>query len=118
MFVLKATYGPPDMGIDSLYSESPVQRNYLVEVEKVESAQRLMADGYELIEDPEGVIGSSRKPLSPEDVADLLSIAKSTVYKYMKNGKLRATKDAGTGKFTISQSSVSDYIASEASAVA
>lgn len=105
MYVLRATYGPPNMKIDELYAESPLQTNYIVRVKFTESAKRLMQVGYELIEDPHGDIDPSKKHLTPDDVAGLLGIARSTVYKYLGNGKLPAEKDEA-GKYRIPQSAV------------
>lgn len=84
-FVLKATVGPPDRVVNFLYSECPKQKDYLVRVNNIESAQRLMKVNYELIEDPLGQIDRSKMPLTPGEAANFLNIAQSTVYKYIKN---------------------------------
>lgn len=84
-FVLRATLGPPNKSINFLYSESPVQSAYIVRVNLIESAHRLMKVSYVLIEDAEGVIDKSKMPLTPKEAANFLGIAQSTVYKYIGN---------------------------------
>jgi excisionase family DNA binding protein len=93
MFTLKATYpGPPDLTINFLYSETPKQKDYIVVVRKIESAQRLMKVGYVLLEDTKGEIDKGKMPLSPKQAAGVLGTAQSTVYKYINNGRLAAEK--------------------------
>lgn len=91
-FVLRTEFGPPDLPINCLYDETPEQRNHLVEVKFKHSAERLMQEGYELIEDPEGVIDPTKARLTPEEVAELTGYARSTIYKYIDNEKLSAEK--------------------------
>ncbi|KKM92213.1 hypothetical protein LCGC14_1220690 [marine sediment metagenome] len=91
-FVLRTEFGPPDIPINCLYDETPEQRNHLVEVKYQHSAERLMFEGYELVEDPEGVIDPTKARLNPEQVSELTGYARSTIYKYIDNGKLLAEK--------------------------
>lgn len=106
-FVLKATLGPPNKTINFLYSETPMQENYLVRVKRPESALRLMKVSYVLVEDPTGQIDSGKMPLSPKEAADFIGIAQSTVYKYIKNWEdgseghqLEARKDGDEWKIS------------------
>ncbi len=91
-FVLRTEFGPPDCTINSLYEETPEQRNHLVKVRLQQSAEHLMNEGYELIEDPEGVIDPTKARLTPEEVAEFTGFARSTIYKYIDNAKLQAEK--------------------------
>lgn len=118
MFTLRATIGPPDVTIQELYREVPVQKDYLVKVKHPESAQRLMAIGYELVEDYNGQIDPSKQPLSPDDVANSLGIAKSTVYKYLSNGTLKGLKDESSvpPRWKIPRAAVEEFKASLAEA--
>lgn len=99
-YVLKATLGPPNKAIQFLYSESPIQRDYLVKVRNIESARKLMKVSYQLVEDPHGNIDPSKMPLTPREAANFLGVAQSTIYKYITNWeqdregpKLEARKD-------------------------
>ena len=91
-FVLRAKFGPPDITIEQLYDETPEQRGHLVGVFEQSSAERLMKDGYELVEDVEGVIDASKSKMTPEQAAELSGYARSTIYKYLRKGRLRADK--------------------------
>ena len=90
--VLRTEFWPPDTQIQYLYYETPVQRNHVVEVYYQSSAERLIMLGYELVEDPEGVIDPTRARLTPEEVAEFTGYARSTIYKYISNEKLPAEK--------------------------
>ena len=106
MFTLRATNpGPPNFTINFLYSETPKQKDYLVTVRKIESAQRLMKVGYVLVEDTEGQIDASKMSLSPAQAAGVLGTAQSTVYKYINNGRL-AAEQTSDKKWKISRSAV------------
>lgn len=106
-FVLRATLGPPNKMVNFLYSESPVQRDHIVRVNRIESAQRLMKVSYMLIEDIHGAIDKSKMPLTPKEAANFLGIAQSTVYKYIRNcedasdgPRLEARKSGDTWKIS------------------
>lgn len=104
-FVLRTQYGPPDFTIMELYDETPVQRNHLVAVLYESSARRLINQGYELIEDPDGVIDETRARLTPEEVSEITGYARSTIYKYIHNDTLAAEKleTADGDRFRISR---------------
>lgn len=107
-YVLKARYGPPDKVVNGLYRETPRQEGHVVRVKYIESAQRLMQIGYDLIEDPKGDIDPSKKPLTPSEAASALGIARPTVYKKINDGELEADQDEN-GRWRIPQSAVDNY---------
>ncbi len=47
---------------------------------------------------------------TPEEVADLLSVNIATVYRYIKSGKLKATRLGGNGQYRITLNNYNAFI--------